>query len=79
MAEKKRPPLWKCAKCGRAFANRNQSHACGVHTLAHHFAGKPPEIRALYEAVVAVVKSVGPVRVLFTAQSSARVSHYASR
>jgi hypothetical protein len=21
--------LWQCNKCGRYFANRNQSHACG--------------------------------------------------
>jgi hypothetical protein len=46
------------------FANRNQSHACGRFTLAHHFHGKPPLIRALYEKVVAAVRSIGPVRIL---------------
>jgi ubiquitin C-terminal hydrolase len=25
--------LWQCNKCGRYFANRNQSHACGADTL----------------------------------------------
>jgi hypothetical protein len=59
-----RPPLWKCRKCGRVFANRNQSHACGRHDLKHHFDGKPREIRALFNQVVAVVRSIGPVRVL---------------
>jgi Domain of unknown function (DUF5655) len=59
-----RPPLWRCAKCRRAFANRNQSHACGRHTLAHHFRGKPSAIRALYREVVAAIRSIGPVRVL---------------
>ena len=59
-----RQPLWPCPSCGRAFANRNQSHACGRHSLAHHFDGKPPEIRALYDAVLAVVEGIGPVRVL---------------
>jgi hypothetical protein len=59
-----KPPLWRCKDCGRAFANKNQSHSCGRYDLAHHFAGKPPEIRALYDAVVACVKAIGPVRIL---------------
>ena len=59
-----RSGLWRCRKCGRGFANQNQSHACGRHTLAHHFAGKPPEVRRLYDAVVAAVRAIGPVRVL---------------
>jgi hypothetical protein len=58
------PPLWHCPECGRVFANRNQSHACGRHTLAHHFRGKPAEIRALFDRVVAVVRAIGPVRIL---------------
>jgi hypothetical protein len=57
-------PLWRCAKCGRYFANRNQSHACGRHDLAHHFKGKPPEVRALFDEVVKAVRALGPVRVL---------------
>ena len=60
----KRQPLWRCPKCERRFANRNQSHACGRHTLAHHFRGKPKAIRALFDAVVDVVRAIGPVRVL---------------
>jgi len=59
-----RPPLWKCVKCGREFANRNQSHACARHTIDHHFAGRPPEIRELVDAVVAAIREIGPVRVL---------------
>jgi hypothetical protein len=46
------------------FANKNQSHTCGLHTLDHHFDGKPPEIRALFDAVVAIIRSIGPVRML---------------
>jgi hypothetical protein len=60
----KRPALWRCPKCRRRFANRNQSHACGRYTLAHHFSGKPAAIKALFNQVVAVVQSIGPVRVL---------------
>src|SRR5215831_5902405 len=56
--------LWRCKKCGRYFANRNQSHACGRHDLAHHFTGKRPEIRALFDRVVEAIRAIGPVRVL---------------
>ena len=57
-------PLWRCEKCGRQFANRNQSHACARHDLEHHFAGTPPEIRRIYDRFVAAVKALGPVTVL---------------
>lgn len=59
-----RSRLWRCRKCGRAFANRNQSHACGRHDLAHHFRGKRREIRALFDGVVAAIRKIGSVRVL---------------
>jgi len=60
----RKPPLWRCPECGRDFANRNQSHACGTHDLEHHFAGKPPEIRALYDRAAKVITSLGRVKVL---------------
>jgi hypothetical protein len=60
----KQRALWRCKKCGRDFANRNQSHACGRHNLEDHFSGKPPEIRALFDKVVAVIRELGPVRIL---------------
>jgi hypothetical protein len=59
-----RPALWECPECGRGFANRNQPHACGRHDLEHHFAGKPPEVRALFDAVVAELRALGPVTIL---------------
>jgi hypothetical protein len=59
-----KPALWHCKNCGRDFANRNQSHACGRHELTDHFREKSPEIRALFDAVVAAIESVGPVRIL---------------
>jgi Domain of unknown function (DUF5655) len=63
-AGKPLPPLWRCPKCRRAFANRNQSHACARYTLAHHFRGKPRAIRALFDDVVAALRPNGPVRIL---------------
>ena len=59
-----KPPLWQCRKCKRYFANRNQSHTCARLDLAHHFKGKNPAIRALYDRVVAELRAIGPVRVL---------------
>jgi hypothetical protein len=57
--------LWRCPKCDRAFANRNQTHACaGLHDLEHHFAGREPIVREIYERVVAAVRAIGPVIVL---------------
>jgi endogenous inhibitor of DNA gyrase (YacG/DUF329 family) len=56
--------LWQCPKCQRAFANRNQSHACGRHDLEHHFMGKKPQIRALFDQVVITLREVGPVRIV---------------
>jgi hypothetical protein len=58
------PPLWQCPKCRRRFANRNQSHACGRHDLEHHFTGKKPEIRALFDQVVVAIREIGSVRIV---------------
>jgi endogenous inhibitor of DNA gyrase (YacG/DUF329 family) len=57
-------PLWKCPQCKRKFANRNQSHFCGIHDLEHHFEGKPRQIHEIYEAVLKAIRRCGPVTVL---------------
>jgi len=59
-----RRPLWQCPKCRRRFANRNQSHTCGRYDLEHHFSGKSPQIRALFDDVVAAIRRIGPIRIL---------------
>lgn len=64
MAQTRDRPLWICPNCGRSFANRNQSHACGRHGLDAHFAGPEPEMRRIYEAFLAMLESFGPVIVL---------------
>lgn len=57
--------LWTCPRCGRAFANRNQTHTCaGLASLEAHFAGKPPEIRAIFDRIVELAERSGPVNVL---------------
>jgi hypothetical protein len=56
--------LWQCTKCGRRFANKNQTHFCSDVLLEAHFDRKPPETRRLYEAFLGAVQSHGPVLVL---------------
>lgn len=56
--------LWPCPNCGRSFANRNQSHFCGQYDLDAHFAGKTDEVRKLFDALVALLESCGPVKIL---------------
>ena len=64
MADRSERPLWQCPACGRGFANDNQTHACGRHSLERHFNGKPPYVRAIYDAFLAMLESFGPVIVL---------------
>ena len=54
-------PLWQCPKCRRRFANRNQQHACGRHTLAAYLKGKDPTMVALYEELAALIRKCGPL------------------
>jgi hypothetical protein len=56
--------MWRCPDCRRQFANRNQSHACGRHTLASHFDDKPPLVRAIFDKLLTLAKKNGPVTVL---------------
>ncbi len=56
--------LWTCPRCRRRFANRNQSHACGRHDLAHHFSGKDPAVRRLFNRVRRAIRAAGPITLL---------------
>jgi Domain of unknown function (DUF5655) len=58
-------PLWACPRCGRTFANRNQTHTCAPPgDLDRHFAHAAPGVRATFDRVLAVVRQLGPVEVL---------------
>jgi hypothetical protein len=58
-------PLWTCPRCGRTFANRNQTHTCAtLGDVERHFAGCDPAVRAAYERVVAAARAAGPLEVL---------------
>jgi len=57
--------LWKCPECEREFANRNQTHTCApIRSVDEHFAGKEPHVRALFDAFVAQLETIGPFRIL---------------
>jgi hypothetical protein len=58
------PPMWQCARCGRLFANRNQSHACGRHELDPLFARSEPIVRQTFDAVVRAAERWGPLTVI---------------
>jgi|SRR5262245_128535 len=56
-------PLWECPRCGRRFANRNQSHGCTRLTVSDCLDGKSKQVVELYLAFEAAVRACGPVRV----------------
>jgi hypothetical protein len=56
-------PGWKCPKCGRRFATKVAEHTCGTLPLSHHFEGKEPAVRAIYDRLLELARRSGPVRV----------------
>ncbi|HKP38215.1 MAG TPA: DUF5655 domain-containing protein [Pyrinomonadaceae bacterium] len=63
-SQKKVAPLWRCPECGRAFANRNQTHSCSNVSLESHFVGRSQKVRELFDALAGMIKACGPVRIL---------------
>ncbi|MFQ5890581.1 MAG: DUF5655 domain-containing protein [Gemmatimonadota bacterium] len=53
--------MWRCPKCGRRFANRNQWHSCGPFTVEGFLEGKGHEARTLFEAFVRAARECGPL------------------
>ena len=57
--------MWTCPRCGRTFANRNQSHTCRrLGRLDQHFTGKDPAVREAFDRILKAVRGIGPVDVL---------------
>ncbi len=56
-------PLWVCPRCGHRFVSRNIWHSCGQYDLADHFEGKNPQLKALFDQLVAAAQDCGPVTV----------------
>lgn len=52
--------MWTCPHCGRQFANRNQSHACGAWTVDDHLREASPEVAELLHRFIELVERCGP-------------------
>ncbi len=63
MADTKRP-LWTCPQCGHLFVTPNMWHSCSNYALEHHFEGKDPVVREIFDRFLSVAESCGPVTVI---------------
>jgi len=55
---------WTCPRCDREFGRVNQSHTClPGNSVERTFAGRPPEQRAICDAIVAYLTTLGPLHV----------------
>ena len=53
---------WTCPECGRVFGRNHQQHDCSPGlSLEEYFASGPPHERAIFEAVMRHVTTIGPV------------------
>lgn len=59
-----RPPLWRCDLCGETFVTKNAMHSCGRFSLDALFAKSAPHVRAIFERLLAIAESCGPVHVI---------------
>jgi hypothetical protein len=54
-------PLWRCPRCDRKFANRNQEHSCGKYTVEDFLHRKGQKAESLYRAFEKLVLGLGPI------------------
>ena len=54
---------WKCPRCRRSFARRDQWHSCGATNLDEHFRGRNPDLRGTFNVLVRRLRKLGPVKV----------------
>lgn len=54
---------WTCPRCGRSFHRKDQPHSCDVRDIDSHFAGKPPALRCVFDALTGRLQSFGPVKI----------------
>jgi hypothetical protein len=58
------PVSWTCPDCDRRFARTRQSHLCApALTLDEYFSTGPPWERAVFDAVLDHVTTLGPIHV----------------
>lgn len=55
---------WRCPRCDREFGRARQSHTCiPGNSIDETFRGRPPEQRAIYDAIVRHVETLGEVHI----------------
>ena len=55
---------WTCPRCDREFGRAHQSHTClPGSSIDATFAGRPEEQRAICDAIVAHLETLGPLHV----------------
>lgn len=54
--------MWRCERCGREFAKKNQSHSCGisVENVEMYIAAQPEAIQPILIQVRAAIKEILP-------------------
>jgi 16S rRNA G1207 methylase RsmC len=57
-------PLWTCPQCGHRFTTRNTWHSCGTVPIEALFTRSAPHVRRLFERLVEIAESSGPVTVI---------------
>ena len=72
--------LWVCPQCKRKFANKNQWHSCGEHSIDDLFEGKPFAIKQVFDLLLAGIKKFGPIRIdaVKTSVNFGGKSHFAA-
>lgn len=56
-------PMWVCPRCNKWFVNKNNWHSCSHWPLDHHLKNDR-KLHALWDAFLAAVREIGPVRVV---------------
>jgi uncharacterized C2H2 Zn-finger protein len=64
MKKAKRPPLWRCPKCGARFVSRNMWHSCGRFAVEDLFARSEPHVLRLFRKFAKIVRECGRVRMI---------------
>jgi hypothetical protein len=63
-ADARRRAAWKCPRCGRAFTQVNQRHACGTGDSNVVLRNRPPALARLYASIEAFAKTLGPIEIV---------------
>jgi hypothetical protein len=54
---------WKCPRCKREFAKKNQQHSCVSYPLANHFKNKEYAKELFNYLKQQIAKKIGPVKI----------------